>query len=74
MLTLSVENIRDLESTYGFPLYIFNQDEFEENYRSLKSTFCEIYPNYHICYSYKTNYTPEICQCVKDWGLCRGRL
>ena len=28
----------------------------------LKATFEEIYPNFNIAYSYKTNYTPKFCK------------
>lgn len=50
-------------------LYIFSiKNEFIENYKELETTFKQIYSNYHICYSYKTNYTPAICKCVKNLG------
>ena len=52
MLHLKKETIKELEEIYGLPLYIFNREEFIQNYRELESTFREIYPNYRICYSY----------------------
>lgn len=68
MINLREKEIRELIEEYGDALYIFNQDEFEENYKNLEKAFRNIYPNYHICYSYKTNYTPAICKCVKNLG------
>lgn len=68
MINLSTDMIKKITKKYGDAIYIFNQDEFEENYRELEDTFRRVYPNYHICYSYKTNYTPEICKCIKKLG------
>lgn len=68
MIDLSQEKIQEIENKYGLPVYIFHQDEFEENYLELENTFRAVYPNYRICYSYKTNYTPAICQCIKKLG------
>lgn len=50
------------------PYYIFYADEFIKNYYNLESTFRTIYPNYHIAYSFKTNYTPAVCNLVKELG------
>ncbi len=68
MIEFTTSQIKKLEEEYGLPLYVFNQDEFIKNYKEIKSTFRAIYPNYHICYSYKTNYTPAICELVKELG------
>ena len=50
------------------PYYIFYADEFKENYLKLQKAFREIYPNYRIAYSFKTNYTPAVCKAVLDLG------
>ena len=68
MIEFTTSQIKKLEEEYGLPLYVFNQDEFIQNYKEIESTFRDIYPNYHICYSYKTNYTPAICKLVKELG------
>lgn len=68
MIDFTKQFIQVAEKEYGLPLYVFNQDEFVQNYKELESTFRTVYPNYHICYSYKTNYTPAICQLVKQLG------
>lgn len=68
MIQLTSETIQKLSNKYGDAFYIFNCDEFEENYQDIEETFRKFYSNYQICYSYKTNYTPAICKCVKDLG------
>lgn len=68
MIGLSAQQIEEIESKFGVPVYIFHSDEFVENYKELENTFQKIYPQYQICYSYKTNYTPTICRMVKQLG------
>ena len=68
MIKLSKEQIKELEKEDGLPLYIFNSDEFIDNYIEIKETFSAVYPKYEIAYSYKTNYTPAICKTVKELG------
>ena len=65
---LSKEKVNRLIVQYGSPLYVFHAAEFEDNYLKLLNTFRSIYPKYNIAYSYKTNYTPKICQLVKKLG------
>lgn len=65
---LTKEQACKLIEEYGSPLYIFHSKDFEDNYRNLLSAFRSIYPKYNIAYSYKTNYTPKICQLVKKLG------
>ena len=50
------------------PFYEFDEDGFIENYRHLEKAMKDVYSNYKISYSYKTNYTPYICQLVKKMG------
>lgn len=52
----------------GTPFYLFDTDEFKKNYQHLLKSFRNIYPNYNIAYSYKTNYTPYICELVHEMG------
>lgn len=53
---------------YGSPLYVFHDAEFIENYEHLCKAIRGFYPNYIPAYSYKTNYTPHICELVKSLG------
>lgn len=50
------------------PCYIFKENDFITNYIKFENTFKGIYPNYHVAYSFKTNYTPYVCSLVKRLG------
>ena len=60
--------INSLIEKNGTPFYLFDEQGFVDNYRALEGTFQKVYPNYQICYSYKTNYTPFVCNLVKSLG------
>lgn len=60
--------IKSLIKENGTPFYLFDEKGFIDNYRNLENTFRAVYPNYQISYSYKTNYTPFVCQLVKSLG------
>lgn len=60
----SIELLRQ----YGSPLYVFHDRPFIENYEHLCKAMRAEYANYIPAYSYKTNYTPHICQLVKSLG------
>lgn len=67
-MDFNIEIIEKLEKDYDLPLYVFNRDEFVNNYRYLENCFKSIYPKYQISYSFKTNYTPYIVKTVKSLG------
>lgn len=48
--------------------FIFYKEKFKENLRHLKSAFNKYYPNVVIGYSYKTNYTPDVCIAAHEEG------
>lgn len=50
------------------PYYMFYANEFIDNYHDLEESMRAIYPNYQIAYSFKTNYTPAVCNIVKKLG------
>ena len=50
------------------PQYVFQEAAFIENYRYFESCFQKLYPNYRVSYSFKTNYTPYVCNLVKNLG------
>lgn len=60
--------IQSILHKYGSPLYVFDDNAFIENYQHLCDAFRCVYSNYRPGYSYKTNYTPHICQLVKKLG------
>ncbi|MBS5986933.1 pyridoxal-dependent decarboxylase [Clostridium sp.] len=50
------------------PFYVFDKEEFINNYHELENAMKKVYPKYALSYSYKTNYTPYICNLVKTLG------
>lgn len=60
--------IKDLRNEYGDAFYLLDSEQFEKNYLELKNAFSEIYSNFNIAYSYKTNYTPKLCKIVNELG------
>ena len=50
------------------PQYVFQEAAFVENYKRFEACFQRLYPNYRVSYSFKTNYTPYICNLVKNLG------
>ena len=60
--------ISDLRNKYGDAFYLLDSEQFRKNFLELKATFEEIYPNFNIAYSYKTNYTPKFCKIVNELG------
>ena len=53
---------------YHTPQYLLDMDCFVSNYRELDAAFSKEYDHFRIAYSFKTNYTPAICQKVNELG------
>lgn len=60
--------MKDLIANVGDAFYILDSNQFKLNYCELKSEFSNIYPNFNIAYSYKTNYAPKFCKIVDELG------
>ncbi len=60
--------ITRLQAEYGEAFYLLDSAQFRKNYAELKAAFNDIYPNWNIAYSYKTNYTPKLCKIVNELG------
>ena len=60
--------IKQLQAEYGEAFYLLDSVQFRKNYAELKAAFNDIYPNWNIAYSYKTNYTPKLCKIVNELG------
>lgn len=67
-MNLSIELLEDISRKYGESFYLLDSKQFEINYIELQEAFRNIYPNTHIAYSYKTNYTPKLCKLVDKHG------
>lgn len=60
--------ISGLQAEYGEAFYLLDSVQFRKNFAELKTAFNNIYPNWNIAYSYKTNYTPKLCKIVNELG------
>lgn len=60
--------IKQLQAEYGEAFYLLDSAQFRKNFLELKTAFNDIYPNWNIAYSYKTNYTPKLCKIVNELG------
>jgi diaminopimelate decarboxylase len=65
-MNLSWKKLRHLTDTYGDYFYILDLEQFNRNYQNFLAAFQSIYPNSQIAYSYKTNYTPRLCQLTEQ--------
>ena len=61
-------DIQKIQKLYGESFYILDTQQFVKNFQMLKQTFSAIYPNFNIAYSYKTNYTPRLCELINSLG------
>ncbi len=60
--------LNNLTAQYGDAFYILDTRRFRANVCELKKAFSEIYENFGIAYSYKTNYTPKLCKVIDEMG------
>lgn len=60
--------LSDLREKYGESFYLLDSKQFKSNYIELKEAFLNIYDNFNIAYSYKTNYIPSLCKIVDRLG------
>ena len=65
---LAHEQIKNIESKFGSPFYIFDEDAFRKNYDDITSAFGAKYEKFLLAYSYKTNYVPYLCDIIKSKG------
>ncbi len=62
------KRVNEYCSTWGTPLYVFDEEAFLKNYRHFEGCFKSIYKKYTVSYSFKTNYAPYICRLVHKLG------
>lgn len=58
----------DLAEEHGPSFFVLEADKLLFNFRSLHNAFLANYHKVEIGYSYKTNYTPQICRILHDEG------
>jgi len=62
------DDIDRLSNLYGETFFVFDEPTFRGNYAHLYAAFSARYPDIRVAYSYKTNYTPNICRIVDELG------
>lgn len=67
-MKITKELLERISSKYGTSFYVLDVDQFAKNYDELNDVFNKYYPNTHISYSYKTNYTPRLCRTILEKG------
>ncbi|BAZ27946.1 putative diaminopimelate decarboxylase [Cylindrospermum sp. NIES-4074] len=67
-MNLDWKTLNNLEKEYGDYFYILDMRKFADNYQDFLQCFRSIYANSNIGYSYKTNYTPQLCHQVNNMG------
>ena len=61
-------DLRQQVKKYGSPLYLFDEQSFRDNLQHLRDAFRVVYEKYNVAYSFKTNYTPYVCNLIKEEG------
>lgn len=67
-MTLNDNTVKILSDSFGDAFYLLDSAQFKSNYVKLKNAFSSIYSNFNIAYSYKTNYTPQLCKIINELG------
>ena len=65
---LNYKQLSKLSKKYGHSFFILDTIKFRKNFLKFLKTFKSYYPKICIGYSYKTNYTPHLCQIVNEEG------
>ena len=60
MTKLDSARLLELTERFGDAFYLLDSAQFKRNFIELKKAFSDIYPNFNIAYSYKTNYIPKL--------------
>ena len=65
---LSFQRLEEISKQYGLAFFTLSDEKLRHNFLSLTNSFKNYYRNFHIGYSYKTNYTPAICKLIQELG------
>lgn len=61
-------SLNALATQYGDSFFVLDGSRFAQNFQALRKAFSVNYGDVQIGYSYKTNYTPQLCQIVHELG------
>lgn len=64
-IVINEKIVNHILKSYNTPFYVFDEDGFINNYEKIVKAFRNVYPNYSVAYSFKTNYTPYICDLIR---------
>lgn len=67
-MNLSWAELNAIAKLHGESFYLLDLAKFQANYQAFLAAFRDEYVNTQIAYSYKTNYTPRLCQLVQSQG------
>jgi len=67
-MNLNYNLIKTLANEFNDAFYILDTETFTKNFKNLLNAFKKYYPKTNIAYSYKTNYTPRLCNIVNNLG------
>jgi diaminopimelate decarboxylase len=67
-MELNYKLLKELEDKFGESFYLLYTDIFKENFDEFLGEFRKFYPKTFIGYSYKTNYTPRLCEIIYEKG------
>jgi diaminopimelate decarboxylase len=67
-MELNINLLNNISLEFGDSFYLLDSKRFAQNYDEFLAAFTCIYPKTTIGYSYKTNYTPDLCQIVDQKG------
>lgn len=67
-MELNYKILDKIRTEIGDSFYFLHLNKFKNNFEEFISTFESFYPKVNVGYSYKTNYTPAICEIVNELG------
>jgi diaminopimelate decarboxylase len=65
---LTYKKIQQIETSCKSPFYLCDGAVFRRNFDRISAAFSSRWPKFILAYSYKTNYTPYLCQIARDKG------
>jgi len=65
-MNISWKKLNNLTASFGDSFYIIDLAQFKRNYQNFLNAFQITYSKSQIAYSYKTNYTPRLCQLAEE--------
>ncbi len=68
MRTIGNCDVREIVEEFGSPLYVYDKEIIEDNYRCLAGSFAEFYPESRVHFSVKANSNLHILKIFRELG------